>query len=186
MEGAIETFIKAPLSTLLVMAGILFLLLAITGSLAGKITVTPQLQIPAAVLGSVFIIVGITIYFVKPVTPDGHVDAFASCDLKPRGRERPGFVCAEAREPIEHLICADADLAYWHGELVRLYEEQIAQQKTAEDKQNLKDQERGWIKRRDDQCDIPNSADFPPEKLCGKKDCILSQIKNRAGELERH
>src|SRR5258708_12751568 len=83
VEGAIETFIKAPLSTLLVMAGILFLLLAITGSLAGKITVTPQLQIPAAVLGSVFIIVVITIYFFKPVTPHCHVNPFPPFNPNP-------------------------------------------------------------------------------------------------------
>ena len=127
MEQAIETFTKAPLSTLLVTAGILFWVLAIAGSLAGKITVEPQQQTTAAILGSVLLIAGIAINFVTPpvtpnghatpVAPDGHVDEWASCGLSPRGREWPGFVCAEAKEPIEHLICADADLAYWNGEL---------------------------------------------------------------------
>lgn len=196
MEQAIETFTKAPLSTLLVTAGILFWVLAIAGSLAGKITVEPQQQTTAAILGSVLLIAGIAINFVTPpvtpnghatpVAPDGHVDEWASCGLSPRGREWPGFVCAEAKEPIEHLICADADLAYWNGELTRLYHEQLDQQKTPEDKSNLVTKEREWIKRRDEQCDIPNYNNLPPAKLCGKKDCILSQTKARAGELERH
>src|ERR1700693_1828075 len=67
----------------------------------------------------------------------------------------------------------------------RLYHEQLDQQKTPEDKSNLVTKEREWIKRRDEQCDIPNYNNLPPAKLCGKKDCILSQTKARAGELER-
>jgi uncharacterized protein YecT (DUF1311 family) len=143
----------------------------------------------------VFFVIGMALYFVAPlitpekvglVTPDKHVDTGVSCDnLIPRGRERPSFNCAHAQAPIEQLICADGDLAHWDGEMGRVYNEQL-QQKTPEDKNNLTKQQHEWMNGRDDKCDIPDSGDFPPAKLCGKKDCILSLTKARVDELERH
>jgi uncharacterized protein YecT (DUF1311 family) len=196
MEAAFDAISKAPLASILVLAGLFFWLLAVAGSLAGKITVNPQQQKIAAILGTVLLVIGLALNFLVPApnvssqpatpsapTPSGNVDG--ACG-RPRGRERPSFNCANAQEPIEHLICADADLAYWDGEMGRLYHEQFDQQKTPEAKRDLNKQQNEWQRRRDNQCDIPDAGDFPPAKLCGKKECILSQIKARVGELEPH
>jgi uncharacterized protein YecT (DUF1311 family) len=195
MEAAFDAISKAPLASILVLAGLFFWLLAVAGSLAGKITVKPQQQKIAAILGTVLLVVGLALNFFvpapnlssRPATPSEPAASSENVDGacgRPRGRERPSFNCANAQEPIEHLICADADLAYWDGEMGRLYHGQLDQQKTPEAKRDLNKQQNDWQRRRDDQCDIPDAGDFPPAKLCGKKECILSQIKARVGELE--
>jgi uncharacterized protein YecT (DUF1311 family) len=188
-QGLLDAISKTPLANVLVLAGILFWVLAIAGSLAGKITVDPGKQKIAGILGTVLFAVGMALYLVTPpsekvglASPDkpGEVP----CDnLIPRGRERPSFNCAHAQAPIERLICADADLAHWDGEMSRVYVEQLDQQKTPEDKQKLTKQQHEWMNERDDKCDIPDAGDFPLEKLCGKKDCILSLIKARLDAL---
>ena len=196
MAAAFDAISKAPLASILVLAGLFFWLLAVAGSLAGKITVNPQQQKIAAILGTVLLVIGLALNLFVPApnvssqpatpsapTPSENVDG--ACG-RPRGRERPSFNCANAQEPIEHLICADADLAYWDGEMGRLYHEQFDQQKTPEAKRDLNKRQNEWQRRRDNQCDIPDAGDFPPAKLCGKKECILSQIKARVGELEPH
>jgi len=188
---ALDAISKTPLANILVLAGLFFWLLAVAGSVAGKITVKPQQQKTAAIVGTALLVIGLALNFLtptpnvtaQPATPNENVNG--ACG-RPRGRERPSFNCANAQEPIEHLICADADLAYWDGEMGRVYHGQLDQQKTSEAKRDLNKQQNEWQRRRDNQCDIPDAGDFPPAKLCGKKDCILGQIKVRIGELEPH
>jgi hypothetical protein len=59
--GAVK---DTPLPSILVFAGIVFWILAVAGSLAGKITVQPDRQKAAGLVGTVFIAVGLLIYFV--------------------------------------------------------------------------------------------------------------------------
>jgi uncharacterized protein YecT (DUF1311 family) len=200
VEHILDAIVKTPVATILVVAGIIFWLLAIGGSLAGKITVKPQGQKIAAILGTVFLGIGLTLQFVPskdgapripskdeaPLTPDKHSDTQVCPGLRPRGRERPSVSCAHAQEPIERLICADADLAHWDREMGRIYHEKLDQQKSAEDKENLRKQQREWLHGRDDQCDIPDSGDVSACQLAGKKDCVLRLIKDRVDKLSSH
>jgi uncharacterized protein YecT (DUF1311 family) len=193
---AFEALSKTPLANVLVLAGLFFWLLAVAGSLAGKITVKPQQQKTAAIVGTVLLVVGLALNFFGPApnvtaqsatanSAAANEDVNGACG-RPRGRERPSFNCANAQEPIEHLICADADLAYWDGEMGRAYHAQLDQQKTPEARGDLNKQQNEWQRRRDNQCDMPDAGDIPPAKLCGKKECILGQIKVRISELGAH
>lgn len=64
MESAIATLKDTPIPTILVIAGIAFLLLAIAGQLAGRIAVAPERQRWAAVIGGVLLTAGVVLYVV--------------------------------------------------------------------------------------------------------------------------
>jgi len=64
MDELIGAIKDTPLPTVLVFAGIVFWVLAIAGSVAGKITVQPGQQKTAGLVGTVFIAVGLTLYLV--------------------------------------------------------------------------------------------------------------------------
>jgi uncharacterized protein YecT (DUF1311 family) len=57
-----KTISETPLPTIFVVAGILFWILAIAGSLAGKITIEPGMRLTAQVAGTVLIALGVTIF----------------------------------------------------------------------------------------------------------------------------
>jgi hypothetical protein len=70
MEGILIQIAKTPLPTILVMAGIIFLFLAIVGKLGASIVVSPQKQRLAGLLGSVLLTGGLVLYFLRPsLTP---------------------------------------------------------------------------------------------------------------------
>ena len=66
MNDFINTLSHAPLPTILVVAGIVFWVLAIAGSLAGKITVEPGKQKTAGVVGTALIVLGLMLTFFAP------------------------------------------------------------------------------------------------------------------------
>jgi hypothetical protein len=66
MESVVAVLKDTPVPTILVVAGILFLLLAIAGQVAGRITVAPERQRWAAVMGSILLIAGLALYVVPP------------------------------------------------------------------------------------------------------------------------
>lgn len=53
-----------PLPTIFVVAGVIFWLLAIAGSIAGKITVLPGQQRTAGVVGTLFVVLGMMLYLI--------------------------------------------------------------------------------------------------------------------------
>jgi len=55
-----------PLPTILVLAGILFWVLAVAGSLAGKIEIEKSKQLTAAIVGTAFISLGLILFFFAP------------------------------------------------------------------------------------------------------------------------
>jgi hypothetical protein len=68
MEAFINAFIAAlkdtPIPTILVVAGIVFLLLSIAGQLAGRITVPPERQRQATIIGGLLVVVGVALHLV--------------------------------------------------------------------------------------------------------------------------
>jgi hypothetical protein len=69
MESVFGALKDTPIPTILVIAGIVFLLLAIAGQLAGRIVVAPERQRWAAVIGGVLLAAGIVLY----VVPQGRL-----------------------------------------------------------------------------------------------------------------
>lgn len=64
MESAIVALKDTPIPTILVIAGIVFLLLAIAGQLAGRIAVAPERQRWAAVIGGGLLVLGVALHVV--------------------------------------------------------------------------------------------------------------------------
>ncbi len=58
-----------PIPTILVVAGIVFLLLSIAGQLAGRINVPPERQRQAAIIGGLLLVVGVVLHVAPPSTP---------------------------------------------------------------------------------------------------------------------
>jgi hypothetical protein len=75
MEAFINAFIAAlkdtPIPTILVVAGIVFLLLSIAGQLAGRIVVPPERQREAAIIGGFLLVVGVALHIAPPKLFDG-------------------------------------------------------------------------------------------------------------------
>lgn len=65
VDDLIRTVSQTPLPTILVLAGIAFWILAIAGSLAGKITIDPSRQWAAGAVGSAFVGLGLILFFVS-------------------------------------------------------------------------------------------------------------------------
>jgi hypothetical protein len=62
MDSVIAALKDTPVPTILVVAGIVFLLLSIAGQLAGRIAVPPERQRQAAMIGGLLVVVGIALH----------------------------------------------------------------------------------------------------------------------------
>jgi uncharacterized protein YecT (DUF1311 family) len=104
--------------------------------------------------------------------------------LTPRTVEQPspGVDCRNTNEPIEDLLCADADLAKADGRMGRLYQQRM-QQLSAADKTSLRQQQRNWIRLRDATCNIPISGSLSVAELAPTKPCILKLTQQRTNDL---
>jgi hypothetical protein len=69
MESVFAALKETPIPTILVIAGIAFLLLSIAGQLIGHITVPPERQRLAAIMGGVLLIAGIALHVIPQVWP---------------------------------------------------------------------------------------------------------------------
>lgn len=67
MESVIAVLKDTPIPTILVVAGIVFLLLAIAGQLAGRIAVAPERQRWAAIIGGGLLAIGVALHVVPQV-----------------------------------------------------------------------------------------------------------------------
>ncbi len=66
MDSILTALKDTPIPTILVIAGILFLLLSIAGQLAGRIAVPPERQRQAAIMGCLLVLVGVAVHVVPP------------------------------------------------------------------------------------------------------------------------
>jgi uncharacterized protein len=96
----------------------------------------------------------------------------SSTVVAPTHAAKPGFDCAKASSQVEKLICSDAELAALDRSLSDLYAVVLRHTPAGEHRQ-LKAEQRGWIKGRDD---------------CWKDDdmrgCVASEYRTRIDELK--
>src|SRR5215470_16228873 len=110
MNDLLNTLSHTPLPTILVVAGIVFWILAIAGSVAGKITVEPGKQKTAGLVGSAFIILGLILFF-APSPPNENRTEATDKTTETRGssttptRPNPGVNCTGSGTPDEIEIC---------------------------------------------------------------------------------
>ena len=67
MEELVLALQNTPLPTILVVAGILFWLLSLSGGFVGKIAIPKTRQSQAAIIGTIMLLLGITVHII-PVT----------------------------------------------------------------------------------------------------------------------
>ena len=63
MNELFKGIFSAPVATLFILAGILFLLIAVVGNFSGKIEPGPKGRLASAVLGGCFVLLGLAIHF---------------------------------------------------------------------------------------------------------------------------
>lgn len=118
------------------------------------------------------------------VTSDTGLSVSQSFYLRPRTVERPSIDCDSTNEPVENLLCADADLAEWDGRMGKLYHQKMKQLDASERKRLLQDQ-RNWIKIRAANCNVSKTGTWNPAELAPAKPCILQMTKRRVTELTK-
>jgi hypothetical protein len=62
MGELVKEVFAAPLATLFIVSGILFLLIAVVGTITGKIEPGDKARIAAGVIGLLFIVIGLTMH----------------------------------------------------------------------------------------------------------------------------
>jgi hypothetical protein len=73
MSDIVNNIFTAPLATLFIVAGILFLLIAVVGNISGKIEPGEKGRLAAGILGLMFVVVGLTMQLLPwppPMIPD--------------------------------------------------------------------------------------------------------------------
>lgn len=115
-----------------------------------------------------------------PVTPP-------SPDLPPinhRTNEDAGLNCGKADlEPIEQMICADADMARANADLQKLYFQKRRQLPNNDARKDLYDQEMNWIDRRNADCGVPRAGTWSEIELRRLKTCFIDHTRARVNEL---
>jgi uncharacterized protein YecT (DUF1311 family) len=117
-----------------------------------------------------------------PVRPPVQRDTTVSLPggLTPRTYQQPSIDCRAPNEPIEHLICADGDLAEWDGRMGRLFRARL---NDGRDRERFTAQQRAWIARRDAECGVPKSGSYSIAQLAPLKPCIVRMTRERANQL---
>jgi hypothetical protein len=88
MESVFAALKETPIPTILVIAGIAFLLLSIAGQLAGRITVPPEQRRQAKIMGYLLVVVGVALHVVpltlnRPKPPEAPPQTTPPLAIKP-------------------------------------------------------------------------------------------------------
>jgi len=98
-----------------------------------------------------------------------------------RAPGQPSFDCAKAVQPIEHIICADADLTSWDGRLGASFKKRAARLDPVFRAALLKNQN-DWLKLRNYKCDIPTT--WTETDVALVKSCLVLATANRIEAID--
>ena len=181
MNDLLNTLSHTPLPTILVVAGIGFWVLAIAGSVAGKITVEPGKQKTAGVLGTAFLVLGLILFFAPgPITSGGPATSMKTTETtksdspptksdQKNTRPSPGVNCAGTGTPDEVAICGNATLIDLDWQLYGVYQA-VMKQSDQSQQTKLAREESVWVKQRGEcQRDV---------------NCLTAAYKSRIAQLQ--
>jgi uncharacterized protein YecT (DUF1311 family) len=187
VNDLLNTLSHTPLPTILVVAGVVFWVLAIAGSLAGKITVEPGKQKAAGFVGTAFIILGLILFFAPGPTNQGPSETTvkttetAKADSPPansdqskppnqdNARPSPGVDCTGRGTPDETAICGNATLMNLDWQLYGVYQS-LMKRLDQNQQTKLGREEVSWVKQRGEcQRDI---------------NCLTAAYKSRISQLQ--
>jgi uncharacterized protein YecT (DUF1311 family) len=141
-----------PLPTILVLAGILFWVLAVAGSLAGKIEIEKSKQLTAAIVGTAFISLGLILFFFAPKAPEPMpppAPALSSVTAPSPAATSPS-PAATAPPPVtpdEIKICGNATLIELDWQLHDIYQA-LFKRSDQHQQEQLKREENVWVQQR--------------------------------------
>ena len=183
MNDLLNTLSHTPLPTILVVAGIVFWVLAIAGSLAGKVTVEPGKQKTAGFVGTALILLGLILFFApgpinettkKPIETTTKSTETTKSDSPPpgsdqnRARPSPGVNCTGGT-PDEVTICGNATLSDLDWRLYGMYQS-LMKRLDQNQQTKLGREEVSWVKQRGEcQRDI---------------NCLTAAYKSRMSQLQ--
>jgi uncharacterized protein YecT (DUF1311 family) len=152
----------------------MFWILAIAGSLAGKITVEPAKQKTAGLVGSALIVLGLVLFFAGPINPDGEKAKAKTTqtnepppvqttgapppEKKPElpspvksdqagARPSPGVNCTGTGTPDEIRICASSKLSELDWQLYGVYQA-LSKRLDKDHRAKLASEESAWVRQR--------------------------------------
>ena len=115
-----------------------------------------------------------------PSQRDGSVSLPSPGGVIPRTYQQPSVDCGAPNEPIEHLLCADAELAEWDGRMGRLFRAKL---NDGRNRARFIAQQRAWIERRDAECGVPKYGSHSIAQLAPLKPCMLRMTRERTNQL---
>jgi uncharacterized protein YecT (DUF1311 family) len=124
----------------------------------------------------------LVIRLIPTVTADTGLPVDRGVHLRPRTNEQPSISCSKTNEPVETLLCADADLALWDGHMGQIYQQRL-QALGSNGQSSLRQSQRDWIKARAINCKVPKDGTWNANDLAPAKPCILQMTKQRVAEL---
>src|SRR5262249_38751155 len=107
---------------------------------------------------------------------DGSVSLPSPGGLIPRTYQQPSIDCRAPNEPIEHLICADGELADWDGRMGRAFQAKL---NDGRNRAAFIARQRTWIARRDAECGVPKYGSFSIAQLAPLKPCMVRLTRER-------
>lgn len=174
MSDLLSALSNTPLPTILVVAGIIFWILAIAGSLAGKITVEPAKQKTAGLVGSALIVLGLVLFFASGPNPGGEKTTATTTETREpppaqttaplpqekktelpspaksdqtSARPSPGVNCTGTGTPDEIKICANAKLSDLDWRLYGVYQA-LSKRLDKDQRAKLASEESAWVRQR--------------------------------------
>jgi len=110
----------------------------------------------------------------------------ASAVLELEKRSEQLAICEKLTEPIEHLICADADLAFWQNLVSEIYQHKWGQL-DANGQQILRQGELDWLRNMRVNCYVvPATGAWNAAEMARAKSCVLQSIKERVAVLSNN
>jgi hypothetical protein len=100
MGELVKGVFAAPLATLFIVSGILFLLIAVVGTITGKIDPGDKARMVAGVIGLSFIVLGLTMH-IQPGKSEEWIDGGRNEKPCTKICEENGKACKEARRKSE-------------------------------------------------------------------------------------
>jgi uncharacterized protein YecT (DUF1311 family) len=127
----------------------------------------------------------LVVRMIPTITNDTGLPIDRGIYLRPRTTEQPSIDCGRTNEPLEDLICADADLAAWDGRMGQIYHEKM-RVRDADEQKVLQQSQRDWIKTRYANCNVPKAGSWGPMDLAPAKPCVLLMTKQRISVLQNY
>ena len=119
------------------------------------------------------------------VTPTASPSADLPAIVPRRASDDPEFNCSRANlEPIEQMICKDAEMARANGELQRTFNSVVRPLRGTPNERPFRDRESEWVRERNQQCNIPESGSWNDMDLRRLKNCFLDKTRARINALQ--